>query len=174
MGECQPHPLGDLTWIRYPCLELDVAGVCWLDEVRDDAFQGALVPDDLWRPGMGQDAIQAVAHPVEDTEAECVRQATLGVEADVDSSPGEATSVSGLDGVGSVLEPDQVRFRLVKHDGDIPFLSWSLSTSSSEMSCAPALCGRCRAYGTRAQDSQPRASHSRSKELGINTVSMSG
>lgn len=78
--------------------------------------------DDLRRLGMGRDAIQAKACPVEDTEAEGMRQALQGAEADVDAPSSEAPPAPGLGGVGGILEPDQVGLRLVKCDDEVASL----------------------------------------------------
>lgn len=132
MCEGEPHPLWDLARVRHPRPELDVSCVCRLDEVGDDALERALVADDplddLRCPGMGRDIIQAEVHPVEDVEAEGVRQATPGAEVDVDASSCEVSLAASLRRMGSVLEADQVGLQLVELDGDLSSLQLELSS----------------------------------------------
>jgi hypothetical protein len=73
----------------------------------DDAF------DDLWRPDVVRDTVQAEPHPVEDTKAERVGETAPWPQADVDAVTREAPLVLGRGGVRGVLEPDDVRLRLV-------------------------------------------------------------
>jgi hypothetical protein len=73
----------------------------------DDAF------DDLRRPNVVQDTVEVEPHPVEDTEAERVGETAPWPQADVDAVTREAPLVLGGGGVRGMLEPDDVRLRLV-------------------------------------------------------------
>jgi hypothetical protein len=65
------------------------------------------------------DPVEAQLDPVEEAEAEGVGQTAPASEADVDAPASEAPLVASRRSVVGVLEPDNVRLRLVECDGDV-------------------------------------------------------
>jgi hypothetical protein len=77
--------------------------------------------DDPRRPGVVRDAVEAQLDLVEEAEAESVGQAAPTPQTDVDAASLEASVVArhGRNSLLRALEPYEVRFRLVKRDGEI-------------------------------------------------------
>ena len=65
------------------------------------------------------DAVVVEPHPEEDALPQCVREAAPAPHTDVDVIAREAAATSRLVAMCGVLEPDDVRLRLVDEDSDL-------------------------------------------------------
>ena len=124
MHEDQLDMLGDVARIADPRPEVNVSHISALHKVSVDALEGTPATDDALNdvrcPGVVGDTVEVEADPEEDAHPQRVREATPAPHTDVDVVAREAAATSRLIAMCGVLEPDEVRLRLVDEDLDLP------------------------------------------------------